>query len=72
VCLVEPKANGVKRVNINPFREARFIAQQPLQLGLQRIRKRIGKGRQQDAGVGMHTRQMSGAVQRDYGLTCAR
>jgi hypothetical protein len=29
VCLVEPKANGVERVNVNPFRQAGFAAQKP-------------------------------------------
>ena len=71
VRLVEPKTDGIERVNINPFRETRLIAQQPLQLGLQRIRQRVGESRQQDAGVGMRARQMGGTVQRHDGLACA-
>ena len=72
VRLVEPQADGVERVNIDPLRETRLTAQQPLQLGLQRIRQRVGEGRQQDAGVGMRARQMGGPVQRHDGLACAR
>ena len=72
VRLVEPKADGVERVNIDPLGETRFVAQQSLQLGLQRIRQRVGEGRQQDAGVGMRARQMGGPVQRHDGLARAR
>ena len=72
VRLVEPQADGVERVNINPLRETRFVAQQSLQLGLQRIRQRVGEGRQQNAGVGMRARQMGGPVQCDDGLARAR
>ena len=60
-----------ERVNINPFREARFIAQQSLQLGLQRIRQRVGERRQQDAGVGVRARQIGGPMQRNDGLARA-
>ena len=72
VRLVEPQTDGVERVNVDPLRETRFIAQQPLQLGLQRIRQRVGERRQQHAGVGMRARQMGGPVQRHDGLAGAR
>ena len=59
---VETKPNGVDRVNIHPFCETWLIAQQPIELSLQRIRQRVGKRRQKYAGVGMGARQMSGVV----------
>ena len=70
--LVEPKTDGIERVNVDPLGEARFIAQQSFQLGLQRIRQRVGEGRQQDSGVGIRARQMSGPVQCHDGLARAR
>ena len=72
VRLVEPQADGVERVNVDPLRQARLAAQQPLQLGVQRVGQRVGEGGQQDAGVGMRARQMRGPVQRDDGLARAR
>ncbi len=67
--LVEASPDGVEGVDVDPLGEARFAAQQPFQLRAQRIGERVGESRQQHAGVGMCARQMSGAVQRDDGLT---
>ena len=53
MCLVEPQADGIERVDIDPFRQPGFIAQQPPQLDLQRICQGVGEGRQQDASVGL-------------------
>ena len=58
-------------MNIYTFCEARLIAQQTLQLGVQRTRQRVGKSRQQYTGIGMRTRQISSTVQGDDGLACA-
>ena len=72
VRLVKPKTDGVERVNIDPFRETRFVAEQSPQLGLQGIGQRVGEGRQQDSRVRIRARQMCGPVQRHDGLARAR
>ena len=60
--LVQPQANGVERVDVNPLRETRFVVQQPSQLGLQRIRQCIGEGRKQNSGIRVGARQMRSPV----------
>jgi hypothetical protein len=66
--LVKPKPNGIERMDVDPFREARFIAQEPLELGEQRVREGVGESGQQDPGIGMRACQVRYPVQRDDGL----
>ena len=53
VRLVEPKTDGIERVNVDAFAKARLAADQSFQLGVQRVRQRVGEGRQQHTRVGM-------------------
>ena len=57
VSLVEPKADGVERVNVDPFCQTRFARQAVASAWSERIRQRVGERRQQDTGVGMSPRQ---------------
>jgi hypothetical protein len=43
VRLVKPNADGVERVNVDPFRQARFVTQKPSQFGAQRVGERVGE-----------------------------
>ena len=52
VALVEPTADGVHRVDLDPLAEARLVADQAPQLGAERVRQGFGEGRQQDARIG--------------------
>jgi len=60
VRLVESKADGIDRMNIDALCETWLVAQQSFQLGLQGPSQRVGKRRQQYPGVGMRPRQMNG------------
>lgn len=59
-------------MNIHAFRQAWLIAQQMLQLGVQRTRQCVGKGRQENASVGMGSRQVNSTVQCNNRLAGAR
>ena len=65
-------ADGVERVDVDPLGETRLAAEQPLQLGVQRVRQRVGERRQQHAGIGLRSRQDDRPVQGDDGLARAR
>ena len=65
---VKPKTDRIERVNVDPFRQTRLVAEQSPQLRLQGIGQRVGEGRQQDSRVGIRARQMRGPVQRHDGL----
>src|SRR5438046_2877969 len=58
-------------MDVDAFRQARFIAKQAFEFGLQRVRQGVGECCQQDASVGLSTRQMYGAMQGNYGLASA-
>ena len=66
--LVETQANSLEGMHINPLGKTRLLGQQPVELGLEGGRQRIGEGGQQYAGIGMLTREVRSTVQGHDGL----
>ncbi len=64
----QPAADSIDGVDFEPFGESRLGADQASELGAQRIRQRLGEGRQQDATLRMSAREKDRAMQRDDGL----
>jgi hypothetical protein len=72
VRLVETKTDAVERMNVDTFRKAWFVIQQPPQLGVQGAGQRVGEGRQQHPGIGMRAREKRRPMQGDDGLARSR
>ncbi len=61
---IQPQADRIERVNVDPFSETRLIAEQAPELGVQRMSQRLGEGGEQNARFRIRPRQVSRPVQR--------
>src|SRR5947209_1762167 len=71
VHLVEPRADRIHRMYLQPFSKAWFVADQPPELRSKGIRQSVGESGEQYPGVRIGPGKKDGAMQRDNGLACA-
>ena len=63
--LVQADAEVAHRVDFEPLRHTRLVANQPLDVGAKRMRERLRERRKKNAAVRIRPCQMDGAVQRN-------
>ena len=56
--LVEPRGDGIQRVDFDPLGDTRLIADQPAEPRPEGVRQRIGECGEEDAGVGIGAGEM--------------
>lgn len=71
ICSVEPKADRIERIDVDPFRQPRLAAQKSFQLNAKGAGEGVREGRQQQTRVRLRAGQMCGSMQRNDGFSSA-